>query len=150
MHTVLSKSLESLHLYQQQWEFKDAFWDSVPSSTSLNWRFELVLHGTKSQKASLIDTTKKASHRTVFFENCFWYVCHEIHSEKIYMREWFYSIIDYTYRGQKHSTAKTKSMCNAHNIISRWKLILNSTDNVLYFQNVITNEQNWLVRRPEV
>jgi hypothetical protein len=41
---------------------RDAFWDSVPCSTSLNrrfgepkHRFELVLHSTESQKASLID-----------------------------------------------------------------------------------------------
>jgi hypothetical protein len=32
-------------------------------------RFELKLHGTKSQKASIIDTTMKAFQRTVFFDH---------------------------------------------------------------------------------
>jgi hypothetical protein len=30
-------------------------------------RYELVLHGTESQEASIIDTIVKASHKTVFF-----------------------------------------------------------------------------------
>jgi hypothetical protein len=35
----------------------DAFWDFVP------------VHGTKSQKASIIDTTMKASQNMVFFSH---------------------------------------------------------------------------------
>jgi hypothetical protein len=69
----------------------DAFWDFVLCSSSSNRRFtlrilkmeaiyspkrrfELELHGAKSQKASLIDTAVEASQKVVFFdhsEKCF-------------------------------------------------------------------------------
>jgi hypothetical protein len=39
---------------------------------SPNCRFELVLHGTKSQKAFIIDTAMKASQRTVFFDHIYY------------------------------------------------------------------------------
>jgi hypothetical protein len=40
--------------------------ETIPSPKR---RFERELHGTKSQKASIIDTAVKASHRTGCFEN---------------------------------------------------------------------------------
>jgi hypothetical protein len=49
----------------------ETYWPKDPLKMemihSLKRRFELVLHGTKSQKTPLIDTALKASQKTVFF-----------------------------------------------------------------------------------